>query len=106
MSISTSDHAPRAAVPGDPDRYPARDEVTDYLEHQAAALPGRDSGQHAGGDGASGRPRVRRGDGRGVGIARRWSRRGQRVVLERLPTRLVGPGAAVGITELESAPLT
>ena len=25
--------------PGDPDRYPSRDEVADYLEHHAAALP-------------------------------------------------------------------
>ena len=29
---------PGRPFPGDPDRYPARDEVADYLEHQAAAL--------------------------------------------------------------------
>ena len=30
---------PGRPFPGDPDRYPSRDEVADYLEHQAAALP-------------------------------------------------------------------
>ncbi len=30
---------PGRPFPGDPDRYPARDEVADYLEQQAAALP-------------------------------------------------------------------
>ena len=30
---------PGRAFPGDPDRYPSRDEVADYLEQQAAALP-------------------------------------------------------------------
>ena len=30
---------PGRPFPGDPDRYPSRDEVADYLEQQAAALP-------------------------------------------------------------------
>jgi putative flavoprotein involved in K+ transport len=30
---------PGRPFPGDPDRYPARDDVADYLEQQAAALP-------------------------------------------------------------------
>lgn len=30
---------PGRPFPGDPDRYPSRDEVADYLERQAAVLP-------------------------------------------------------------------
>jgi putative flavoprotein involved in K+ transport len=41
---------PGRPFPGDPDRYPARDEVADYLEQLARLAPGRHLDQHPSGD--------------------------------------------------------
>ena len=58
---------PGRPFPGDPDRYPARDEVADYLERQAAALGVEIQTNTRVATVRQRRPRVRRGDGRRMG---------------------------------------
>ena len=50
---------PGRSFRGDPDRYPTRDEVADYLGQLRRHAPGRYPDQHPGSDRPSGRPRVR-----------------------------------------------